>query len=697
MAIASKKWGPTRFAGAVQGVAGHPLDIQVLIGRRLILGTTGVVLISAPLAYGAVHTWAYFTLGLLISGLGLSLLFVGLNKAWASPDEYWFLPYPPLWWFVAGLVFLVLLQLAPWPQRLIQAGFPMTWQLRTLGNGYALASYVPLSLKPYATLLEGLKLWPAVVLFFVLIYSINTRGQIKAFIGIILAVGFFEVIYGFWNFHSHLIWGWKNIYTTNRLCATFINSNHLATYLAMAILMGFGLFLAEGERGHHPAANLSVWQRLRVWSWKEHLEPQFRRLVLLFLLILLTVGLIFTGSRGGMISLAMGFGLMALLVRSQRWRKGPLICIVIFLLVSLLYSLFLGSGPALGRFLDSDYEVRYLVFKGALALFKEFPWLGSGLGSFGDVFYRYEPARFTQGYYAYTHNDWLQLLAETGIVGFLLVAAAWCTFFSSLVRQWRLRRDAFARYLGLGGMAALGAAVFHSMTDFPFHIPAISLYFSCIAALTYLTVYSHKRELEYFSYPTMKLPGHGKVVIVIFLSVIGLVLTYAFQVSRYWLAERSAPMELNSTRPFPRLKDNDFRQALAFNPWNSNYYSGLAETLGGNGPWDDAVLSKVEESLKKAIFHSPAYWKYHENLAVFYLRQEQRDPKSYLLMAEREMAAAVKLNPDYGILHWRLAMLLAKQESYYSGSELATLRERREFHFMQAVQIDPQVKKYFMP
>jgi O-antigen ligase len=697
MAIAGKKWGPTRLPFAFQGVEGHFPDILALFGRRLILGTTGVVLVLAPLAYGAVHPWAYFTIGLLMSGLGLSLLFVRLTQAWAGPDEYWVLPYPPLWWFVAGLVCLILLQLAPWPQRLIQAGFPMTWELRTLGNGYALANYFPLSLKPFSTLLEGLKLWPALVLFFVLIYSVTTRGQIKGFVGIILAVGFFEVIYGFWNFHSHLIWGWKNIYTTNRLCGTFININHLATYLAMAILLGFGLFLAEGEKGPRPGANLSGWQRIRLWSWKEHLEPQFRRFVLLFLLILLTVGLIFTGSRGGMISLGMGFGLMALLIRSQRWRKGHLILIAIFLLVSLLYSLFLGSGPALGRFVDLDYETRYQVFTGALALFKEFPWLGTGLGSFGDVFYRYEPAQLNQGYYAYTHNDWLQLLAETGIVGFLLVAAAWCIFFSSLVRQWRLRRDTFARYLGLGGMGALGAAVFHSMTDFPFHIPAISLYFSCIAALTYLTVYAHKRGLEYFSYPTIKLPSHGKVVILVSLLLIGIELTYVFQVSRYWLAERSAPMEINSTRPFPRLKDKDFRQALAFNPRNSNYYSGLAETLERNGQRNGAVLSEVEESLRNAIFQSPAYWKYHLNLAEFYLRHHQRAPKSYLLIAEREMEAAVKLYPESGILHWRLATLLAMQDNYYSGSELATLREKRQFHFLQAVKIDPQIKRYFMP
>jgi len=55
------------------------------------------------------------------------------------------------------------------------------------------------------------------------------------------------------------------------------------------------------------------------------------------------------------------------------------------------------------------------------------------------------------------------------------------------------------------------------------------------------------------------------------------------------------------------------------------------------------------------------------------------------------------LYPESGILHWRLATLLAIEDNYYSGSELATLREKREFHFLQAVRIDPQIKRYFMP
>ena len=173
-----------------------------LRGRRLVLTVCGSLLIFAPLAYGAVHPWAYFTVALTVSALCLGLLTFGLIKIWAGPKENRFVPYPPLWWLAVGLGMLVFLQVVPWPQGVIRWLSPAAWETRALGNGFGLAPYVSLSLNPYATLLETLKLGPALILFFIFIYTVNSRRQLKILVGLILAVAFFEVLYGFWQFRS---------------------------------------------------------------------------------------------------------------------------------------------------------------------------------------------------------------------------------------------------------------------------------------------------------------------------------------------------------------------------------------------------------------------------------------------------------------------------------------------------------------
>jgi hypothetical protein len=182
------------------------LDRSPSWGRGIIIGISGAILIFAPLAYGAVHTWAYFSIGLVTAAASLTMLAWLLYKICARPQEL-LIPYPPLWWLAVGLVILTALQVYPWPQGWVARIAPKAWEIRALGNGFGLADFIPLSLNPYATWLEGLKIWSAVVLFFLLIYTIDNRRKLQGMAGLILAVALFEVFYGFWHFRSHLIWG----------------------------------------------------------------------------------------------------------------------------------------------------------------------------------------------------------------------------------------------------------------------------------------------------------------------------------------------------------------------------------------------------------------------------------------------------------------------------------------------------------
>lgn len=668
MAIFGENWHPTKCGSTVTSRKTKPGDRQGSWASLLGVGVSGALLVFAPLAYGAVHPWAYCALGLAVTAASLILLAAGLFRVWTPSGTGRFLPYPPVWWLALGLVVLVLLQVAPWPQGAVQVLSPGVWEIRTLGNGFGLEDPLPLSLNPYATLLQGLELWPAAALFFLLVYTLKTRNQIQRLVELILVVALFEVIYGFLNYRSPLIWGWLNHYTGDRLCGTFINSNHLATFLTMAILLGYGLFLAQGKSEAAPSGK-------RRSRWRaNYLESQFRRFLLLFLLVCLAVGVIYTRSRGGLVSLFCGFALMVLALRGPRGRPGQILVIVLFLTVAVAYSLFLGSH-ILARFQAMSDAGRYYAMKGSLAIFRDFPWLGAGLGTFPELFYRYQPASLQGTYFPQAHSDWLQLLAESGVAGFLLVAAAAWWFFSRLVRQWRQRRDPFARGLGLGGLAALAAAGFHALIESPLHIPAIALLVAAVAAITYLAIYSRPGPEPEFFYPTLAFPGRRCVATLILLGLMGLQLAFGIQVYRHWRAERAAPMEINSTRPLPRLTVADFRRALALNRWNSKYYFGLAQVLERQSTGGEPARAEAEQAFQTAIRLSPANWLYHLHLAEYYLRHHRFDPSCYLPQALQEFGAAAQLFPESSDRRARLAAVLIWMERSHPGLVPARLQE----------------------
>src|SRR5208337_4545801 len=104
-----------------------------------------------------------------------------------------------------------------------------------------------------------------------------------------------------------------------------------ATLLSMAVLLGFGLFLSSKPGQVQDPQGPGVWTDLRRKFRAENIEPLFRRFLLLLVLLVITVGLIFTGSRSGMIALVIGFAIMGLLISGQRWRRGNLAVIAVFL------------------------------------------------------------------------------------------------------------------------------------------------------------------------------------------------------------------------------------------------------------------------------------------------------------------------------------------------------------------------------
>jgi len=143
-------------------------------------------------------------------------------------------------------------------------------------------------------------------------------------------------------------------------------------------------------------------------------------------------------------------------------------------------------------------EIRFPLWKNALALVKEFPVLGSGLGTFNDVFLRYRPTEMPQDRQAvHAHNDYLELLIEMGIPGLLIALWAIFRFFRYVLRGYFEHGDPVLVSLTLGGLTSCAAILIHSFFDFNLHIPANALLFFIVLAMTIVTVQLMAR-------------GHGK-------------------------------------------------------------------------------------------------------------------------------------------------------------------------------------------
>jgi O-antigen ligase len=115
---------------------------------------------------------------------------------------------------------------------------------------------------------------------------------------------------------------------------------------------------------------------------------------------------------------------------------------------------------------------------------KDFTRFGSGFNTFEEVYPMYKTLP-VQAVFQYAHNDYLQLLAEGGIVPFGLAMWFLIAWYRKVGVRWMERHDPFAVYMTLGGMTAVFAILIHSLTDFNLHIPANALTMVTVFGMTF--------------------------------------------------------------------------------------------------------------------------------------------------------------------------------------------------------------------
>jgi hypothetical protein len=130
-----------------------------------------------------------------------------------------------------------------------------------------------------------------------------------------------------------------------------------------------------------------------------------------------------------------------------------------------------------------DTGVRLKMWRAAGQMWRDHPWWGVGPGHFDYRFREYRPAGF-QARPEHAHEDYLELFADWGVTGGLIVFAGIGIFIVGLRQSWpHVRREEndfgsgmSSRYaFFLGGVSGLFALAVHSLVDFNLHIAANAL------------------------------------------------------------------------------------------------------------------------------------------------------------------------------------------------------------------------------
>jgi O-antigen ligase len=237
----------------------------------------------------------------------------------------------------------------------------------------------------------------------------------------------------------------------------FVNRNHFAGFVELTLPMGLALMVFRGiRRDVFPLATL--------------------------LTIVPLSAVILSGSRAGIICVAFEVGVLALLVRSRRAKEGPRMAVVaIVALAAIALIVWVGAGKAIERFsaIHSNEVTqgrRVSMLRGAARIFFDHPIKGCGLGTIVDVYPRYETI-YDGKVVDHVHDDYIEELAETGILGGLCGLTFLWLLFRDARKCFEAEQGHFSRGLHVGAIVALSGILLHTFVDFNLHIPSNALLF----------------------------------------------------------------------------------------------------------------------------------------------------------------------------------------------------------------------------
>lgn len=318
---------------------------------------------------------------------------------------------------------------------------------------------------------------------------LDSRKRIELVCFFIVCCGVVQALYGSFMTLSGLEYGFfveKEAYR-GVATGTFINRNHLAGYLEMSLAVGIGLLVASLSGKRH-----SNWRSRMRGFLDAMLGAKVRLRIFLALMV---IALVLTHSRMGNTAFFTSLLICGCLwmLFERKLHKGAIILFTSLVLIdTLIVGQWFGFEEVVERLenTSAESESRDEVVSDTLVMAKDFWVTGSGLGSYGNAFPKYQQDTVTGflTYYDHAHNDYLEFFVELGLVGFVPLALLVLVTLGRALWTMGKRRDRFARGVGFASAMGIIALLIHSTVDFNLQMPANALLFIVILILGWVSM-----------------------------------------------------------------------------------------------------------------------------------------------------------------------------------------------------------------
>ncbi|HEX6123945.1 MAG TPA: O-antigen ligase family protein [Pyrinomonadaceae bacterium] len=402
----------------------------------------GAIVVFTTIAYGTVHQPTLAVFYLLVA-MVVVLWAVDSLRSGALRISPSLLPLPLLAAAVYGFV-----QVIPFGSVTDAAGIEVP---RTI------------SLDPFATKVSAIHYFALFLLLSATLVFLDSAKRIRKLTLVIAVFGF---VYAFFAILQSVLSPLKiyGIYEAGAPFGSFVNRHNFAAYMEMAMALPLGLMFAGAV-------------------------TRDKRLLYITVIGLMGVALLLSGSRGGLVAFVAQIIFLTMLTAGfkGRSRLALRLGLAALLVVAIVGgAIFVGGETSLTRLAETaateDVTTgRSNIWQVTLRVILANLPFGAGFGAFGVAYTPHDPMSGLERV-EQAHNDYLQVLADAGLVGLIIGAF----FLWQLILQGRdalLIGNRYRHGIAIGALAGIFAILVHSIFDFVLHTTAVSVLFLMLLGL----------------------------------------------------------------------------------------------------------------------------------------------------------------------------------------------------------------------
>lgn len=331
-----------------------------------------------------------------------------------------------------------------------------------------------ISLIPYKTIHAGLAIIPALAVFLAVI-SLE-KPYLHKILYLFFAIAAIQAIIGLTqasNPNAQWMESLGIVPSHNNAQGTYLNRDHFSI-LMVAIIPFCIAFIIEGFKSNQTAHHEQLLKNTLIYSG-------------LFLLFFLAA--IFSRSRAGVALALLSFLLASVFFIRHISAQKSIAIVATLSTLGITIATSIGVVPILNRFIVQNpaEDGRWQIFETSIQGIQKFFPIGSGPGTFPEIYRTLQPVEQLR-FINHAHNDYLELVFETGALGLFIIVLGLFTYLGGWIQQWGNKWDK-SRFIQSAAGISLFLMFLHSFLEFNLHTPANAILFAFLAA-----IFLQKRE-----------------------------------------------------------------------------------------------------------------------------------------------------------------------------------------------------------